>query len=136
MTVGETLKGKQHTIVTTRQAFEEGGNEEIEVLSSNHISAEEKEEVPQLEDAQEASVSFEKGNQGTIDELKQVNLGTEQEPRPTFISAYLISEEERSYLDLLEEYRDVFAWSYKEMPGLDPKVAVHHLAVKKKCSTY
>ncbi|KAK3005480.1 hypothetical protein RJ639_017513 [Escallonia herrerae] len=26
--------------------------------------------------------------------------------------------------------RDVFAWTYKEMLGLDPKVAVHHLAVK------
>ncbi|XP_070022327.1 uncharacterized protein [Nicotiana sylvestris] len=25
---------------------------------------------------------------------------------------------------------DVFAWSYKEMPGLDPKVVVHHLVVK------
>ena len=40
-------------------------------------------------------------------------------------------EEEKSYLDLLEEYRDVFVWSYKEMLGLDLKVAVHHLAVKK-----
>ncbi|XP_070055657.1 uncharacterized protein [Nicotiana tomentosiformis] len=28
------------------------------------------------------------------------------------------------------EFRDVFAWSYKELPGLDPKVVVHHLAVK------
>ncbi|KAA0036540.1 uncharacterized protein E6C27_scaffold191G00420 [Cucumis melo var. makuwa] len=28
------------------------------------------------------------------------------------------------------EYKDIFAWSYKEMPGLDPKVAVHHLAIK------
>ncbi|KAL0298654.1 UNVERIFIED_CONTAM: Transposon Tf2-12 polyprotein [Sesamum radiatum] len=27
--------------------------------------------------------------------------------------------------------KDVFAWSYKEMPGLDPKVVVHHLSVKK-----
>jgi len=26
---------------------------------------------------------------------------------------------------------DVFAWSYKEMPGLDPKVTVHNLAIKK-----
>ena len=133
MIADETLKGKQHTIVTTRQAFENEGNEEIEVLSSNHISAK---EVTQLKDAQEAPTSFEKGNQGTIDELKQVNLGTEQEPRPTFISACLTLEEEKSYLDVLEEYRDVFAWNYKEMPGLDPKVAVHHLAVKKKCSTY
>jgi len=27
-------------------------------------------------------------------------------------------------LELLSEYKDVFAWSYKEMPGLDPKVAI------------
>ncbi|KAL0445564.1 UNVERIFIED_CONTAM: Transposon Tf2-11 polyprotein [Sesamum latifolium] len=32
---------------------------------------------------------------------------------------------------LLHEFKDVFAWSYKEMPGLDPKVAVHHLSVRK-----
>ena len=90
----------------------------MKVLSSNHISVEEEEEMPQLEDAQEAFASFEEGNQGTIDELKQVNLGMEQEPRPTFISACFTSEEEKSYLDLLEEYQDVFAWSYKEMLGL------------------
>jgi len=24
----------------------------------------------------------------------------------------------------------MFAWTYKEMPGLDPKIAVHHLAIK------
>ena len=28
------------------------------------------------------------------------------------------------------EYKDVFAWTYKEMPGLDPTVAVHLLAIK------
>ena len=27
------------------------------------------------------------------------------------------------------EYRDCFAWSYKEMPGLDPRVATHKLAI-------
>ena len=34
------------------------------------------------------------------------------------------------YIELLSEYKDVFAWSYKEMPGLDPKVAIHNLVVK------
>ena len=29
MTTGETLKGKQHTIVTTRQAFKDRGNEKM-----------------------------------------------------------------------------------------------------------
>ena len=41
------------------------GNEEMEIISSNHVSVEEVEEnkeVPQLEDAQEAPTSFKKGN--------------------------------------------------------------------------
>ena len=29
------------------------------------------------------------------------------------------------------EYKDVFAWLCKEILGLDPKVAVYHLAIKK-----
>ncbi|KAL0539474.1 hypothetical protein IC582_023686 [Cucumis melo] len=33
-------------------------------------------------------------------------------------------------MSLLTEYKDIFAWLYKEMPRLDPKVAVHHLAIK------
>ena len=33
-------------------------------------------------------------------------------------------------MNILKEYRDIFAWSYKEMPGLNPRVAVHQLAVK------
>ena len=81
----------------------------MEVLSSNHIFAEEEEEVPQVENAQETPASFEEGNQGTIDELKQVNFGIGQDHRPIFISACLTLEEEKSYLDLLKEYRDVFA---------------------------
>jgi len=40
-------------------------------------------------------------------------------------------KEEKQYFHLLSEYRDVFAWSYKEMPGLDPKVTVHNLATRK-----
>ena len=73
VTVGETLKGKKHTMVTTRQAFEDKRNKEMEIILSNHVSVEKvekDEEVPQLEDAQETSASFEEGNQGTIDELK------------------------------------------------------------------
>jgi len=40
-------------------------------------------------------------------------------------------KEKKEYFDLLLEYKDVFVWSYKEMPGLDPKVAVHRLSIKK-----
>ncbi|CAL8174006.1 unnamed protein product [Prunus armeniaca] len=70
------------------------------------------------------------GGQATVDELKELNLGTNEDPRPIFVSALLNPSEQESYHQLLLEYKDVFAWTHKEMPGLDPKVAVHHLAVK------
>ena len=44
VTTGETLKGKKHTMVTTRQAFKDGGNEKMKILSSNHVSVEKDEE--------------------------------------------------------------------------------------------
>ena len=110
-------------------------NEQIEeVLSSFHIIVEE----DTLSDAEttnkevdEAPPALEDGVQATVDELKEINLGTIEEPRPTFISALLTPEEEEGYLKLLVEYKDVFAWTYKEMPGLNPSIALHHLEVKK-----
>ncbi|XP_060194933.1 uncharacterized protein LOC132624123 [Lycium barbarum] len=82
------------------------------------------------EDARDAPPELEEGVNTTVDSLKEVNLGTDEDPRPTYLSAFLTGDEEDTYMEILKEYRDVFAWSYKEMPGLDPKVAVHHLAVK------
>ncbi|KAL0381152.1 UNVERIFIED_CONTAM: Transposon Tf2-12 polyprotein [Sesamum angustifolium] len=80
---------------------------------------------------QDSRVDLEEGIKATIDELKEVNLGDIKNPRPIYISASLTHREEGTYVALLHEFKDVFAWSYKEMPGLDPKVAVHHLSVKK-----
>jgi len=61
----------------------------------------------------------------------ELNLGTAEEPLPIYISASLTPEEENQYFDLLSEYEDLFTWSYKEMSGLNPKVAVHRLSIKK-----
>ena len=62
--------------------------------------------------------------------MKEVNLGTDEDPKPTYLSSFLEIDEEVAYMNILKEYRDIFAWSYKEMPGLNPRVAVHQLAVK------
>ena len=48
-----------------------------------------------------------------MDELKELNLGTSEEPRPIYVSSLLTPKEEKEYFDLLLEYKDVFAWSYK-----------------------
>ena len=63
-----------------------------------------------------------------------MNLGTNEEPHPIYASSSLTPKEEKQYLELLSEYKDVFAWSYKEMSGLDPKVVVYCLSVKKNIS--
>nr|GLL35822.1 uncharacterized protein LOC109150426 [Ipomoea trifida] len=64
---------------------------------------------------------------------ESVGSRTPENPRPIFISTLLSNEDEEIYVALLKEYIDVFAWTYKEMPGLDPKVVVHRLAMKKAC---
>ncbi|XP_074303805.1 uncharacterized protein LOC141638300 [Silene latifolia] len=56
---------------------------------------------------------------------------TAEEIPMTNKSALLTKEEEEEYYKLLVEYKDVFAWSYKEMSGLSPKVAVHRLSIRK-----
>ena len=60
-----------------------------------------------------------------MDELKELYLGTTDEPRSIFVSALLTPAEEKEYLELLTKYKDVFAWTYKEMPSLDLRVVIH-----------
>ncbi|KAL4627925.1 hypothetical protein ACB092_05G201600, partial [Castanea dentata] len=77
------------------------------------------------DEVDEAPLALEDGVHATVDELKEINLGTTEEPRPTFISALFTPAEEEGYLQLLVEYKDVFAWTYKEMPRLNPSIALH-----------
>ena len=32
-----------------------------------------------------------------------------------------------AYKSLFQEFRDIFAWSYTEIPGLDPSIVEHHI---------
>jgi hypothetical protein len=36
-------------------------------------------------------------------------------------------EELTTYKFVFQEYRDIFAWSYTKMPGLDPSIIEHHI---------
>ncbi|KAG9454299.1 hypothetical protein H6P81_007203 [Aristolochia fimbriata] len=95
----------------------------------NHISVVDDSQEDEEFILDDTPATFEEGGQSTVDELKKVDLGTTEDPRPTFLSAPLSIEEEVEYMSQLCEYRDIFAWNYIEIPGLDPRVAVHKLAV-------
>ena len=64
--------------------------------------------------------ALEDGAQSMVVELKELNLIIMGGPHPFYVCARLMPKEEEEYAKLLSKYKDVFAWNYKEMPGLDP----------------
>ena len=61
--------------------------------------------------------------------LKRVNLVGEEVEKSTFIAKGLEEGFETALISLLKENQDVFAWLYKDMPGLDAKLITHRLAI-------
>ena len=55
--------------------------------------------------------------------------GEEANPKPIFISESLSPSEIEDLICLVREYIDVFAWNYEDIPGLDPRVAMHRLNI-------
>jgi hypothetical protein len=43
------------------------------------------------------------------------------------IGASFTPEEIIAYKTLFQEFRDIFAWSYTEMPGIDPSIVEHRI---------
>ncbi|KAI0494874.1 hypothetical protein KFK09_025020 [Dendrobium nobile] len=104
----------------------------IRVVSHSYpvVSISDDEDLEENEDrVLEAPREFEDGASSAMDELCEINLGTESDPRPIFHSALLSESEAQEYVALISEFKDCFAWNYTEMPGLDPEVAVHKLAI-------
>jgi hypothetical protein len=48
--------------------------------------------------------------------VENINIGTSCSP-----------EEIVTYTSLFKEFHDIFAWSYEEMPGIDPSIVVHEI---------
>ncbi|KAL0308969.1 UNVERIFIED_CONTAM: hypothetical protein Sradi_5839200 [Sesamum radiatum] len=142
---GRVLKAKAQIVIFTQVQSDDEDDKES-VASSNYISNSVEENIAQTyhitliedgeveeEDVEDAPAELQEGSKATIYELKEVNLGDIENPRPIYISASLTHGEEGTYIALLNEFKDVFTWSYKEMPGLDPKVVVHHLYLNNAC---
>jgi len=67
------------------------------------------------------------------EEIEVINLGTEEDKKEMKIGALLDASVKERIIELLREYPDIFAWSYKDMPGLDPDVVEHRLPLRPEC---
>ena len=61
------------------------------------------------------------------EEIITANIGFENEPKLVKIGATPSSQESEKLILLLKEYKDVFAWSYEDMPGIDPEIVQHKI---------
>ena len=66
----------------------------------------------------------------SADELEEIDIGPEDRPKLTYVSAKLDPEYTQELRDLLKEFKDCFAWEYYEMPGLDRSIVEHQLPIK------
>ena len=63
--------------------------------------------------------------------VKEVNLAAPGEtPKPVFVLVDLSKEEESDLITLLKEYKDCFAWSYKDMKAVPPEVVQHTIPIR------
>ncbi|XP_039686840.1 uncharacterized protein [Medicago truncatula] len=67
------------------------------------------------------------------EEIELINLGTEDDKKEIKIGASLEASVKKKIIELLREYDDIFAWSYKDMLGLDHDVVEHRLPLKPEC---
>ncbi|KAA3473760.1 RNA-directed DNA polymerase (Reverse transcriptase), Ribonuclease H-like protein [Gossypium australe] len=57
-----------------------------------------------------------------LEEGKVVKIGTR-----------IAEETKQDLVELLQEFKDVFAWSYQDMPSLSTDIVVHHLPIREEC---
>jgi len=73
---------------------------------------------------------FEQRDPPTEDKVIQIDVGDQTYPKLISISESLSPTEKQDLISLIKDYIDIFAWSYEDMPGIDPQVAIHHLNIK------
>ena len=59
--------------------------------------------------------------------FETLNLGDDENPHLIKIGSTLNEQERKDLKELFTEFQEVFAWSYKDMHDIDPKIAQHHI---------
>jgi len=67
------------------------------------------------------------------EEIEIINLVTDEDKKEIKIGTLLDVNIKKIVIELLRNYADIFAWLYKDMPGLVPEVVEHRLPLKPEC---
>ncbi|KAK5837608.1 hypothetical protein PVK06_006335 [Gossypium arboreum] len=64
---------------------------------------------------------------------ESVEIISLREGKEVKIGASIAAETKQDLIELLRELKDIFAWSYQDMPGLNTDIVVHRLSIKEEC---
>ena len=64
------------------------------------------------------------------DPTEDINISSEDDPKILKIGSGLSEVEKARLIQFLKKHQEVFAWTYEDMPGLDPKLVEHRLKLK------
>ncbi|KAK8578866.1 hypothetical protein V6N12_069210 [Hibiscus sabdariffa] len=106
---------EQEECLDESQDFEEDPNCDLSLELLRMVEHEEKQILPHKES------------------VKVVSLGEENEQKEIKIGTCITAETRKTLIELLQEFKVVFAWSYQDMPGLGTDIVVHKLPIKENC---
>ena len=67
--------------------------------------------------------------ESTIEELLEINLDPEDLSKTVLVGVHLTEDEKKKVVECLKRNKDVFAWSHKDIPGVDPEEEEHCLNI-------
>ena len=126
---------------TYHQKLKFPGPNGIEVVSGDQITAKhcvlavapDRKEINKIEVKEPKEEELEKVGrepaEKSIEGLKKVQIDESDQERYILLGQELSEDEHEELLKFLIDNKEVFAWTPKEMPGIDPGVMVHRLNV-------
>jgi len=70
---------------------------------------------------------YQERSQIVVEPIEPMNIGTEEQPKIIHFAKSLTPPEKTRFVPFFKKKRGSFAWSYADMPGLDPNLILHHL---------
>lgn len=64
-----------------------------------------------------------------IEELEEISLDANDPEKKVLVDTQLTKMEKEELIRFLKENKDVFAWSHKDIPDIDPSVTEHKLNI-------
>ena len=112
----------------------EGVDDVNETIELDH-DVEGMEEVPNIpRDIPEALNKESEGSKPNIEETEVINLADDGEKeKPVKIGVNFPKDMKDELRALLKEFKEIFVWSYQDMPRLDIEIVIHRIQVKSEC---